>query len=1183
MLTSSQQLALNTSHHLSVTANAGSGKTRVLVERYIEILTSGKAFVSEVVALTFTDKAASELRKRISEGVARKIAEETDQGKRDRLETIREQLAGAMIGTIHWFCKKILQEYPVEANVDASFTVVEGVDRKMLIEQSIKETFRSILNDEPYTAKREELFRVLRALGKPAVLRIVEQLVEHRELVQRWIGVDGLYSQPDDVVLARWRTHLSETVNNEVNDPQLLKDLRDLVDAASGRDALTVSVTYKAFIKTTEVNKRLLLLNELLAKLLTEGKLRKKLFGNKAVSLLAAQAERLKKADDVLSSLLTFVAQGNDDEHRLLLSQTRLLLELYQNVTERYAEKKFESAQLDFDDLQFHASELLRNDRVRKRLSQRFKYIMVDEYQDTNRLQYEILLPLVDNLARGNLFIVGDPKQSIYGFRNADVAVFERTKHDISGIAGTTSSVVLNDSFRLLRDIVAFVNLVFTPLMTAKASEYDVAYEPLVRGRQNNASGSVELLLRDRVSNGDKGEDDGTNPVSEGECIARRILQLHAERHEIFDKNEISHPIQFRDIAILIRSRNGLGDIEEALIRHNIPYIVSSGVGYFQTQGIYDFYNYFCFLLNPDNDVALAGVLRSPFFNVSDAELFEAGFGRRVVSLWDEIRSQRVAQKRLASLTNAIELLNVDLEIAARLPIAELVERIIAQTGYAGFVASTNRATQIMANIEKLKRLARRYEEQGFKTLYDFVGRLRRLIDEEEQEGQATIDVLADAVKIMTIHAAKGLEFPVVILPGLDRRVRDDSQPFLDEELGVAFSAGESERNPLAEFLKRRSYQKTVAEEKRILYVACTRARDMLILSGELPKNRSTKNHLNWLLDGLGLDDEIPDQTLRFQVSTSYLEVAGDSYVRKASDHLLHIKSIRPNDLTGSERVDTPIPHIEQSKRLLLDPLSFAPRGEMFSASKIRTYVECPAEYYLRYVAGLPTSNRRQVYRAVDDEQDVTIPAELRGRAFHHLMQHIDELTIQPAALREELSSYLAQDSLSIISEPSIELDAIVNLVMNVTQSKFWNEVKRGTETHTEFTVMSRLGDNFLTGTMDRIYRDEKGVWNIVDYKTDAVVSSELKKKAQTYEAQLQFYALLIQKYFAADQVRAVLLFTALCDSPVWFSYSGSDMRDFEVELASTITRIHAREFQPGSGVCISCPFSPTGCSNLLR
>ncbi|MEK7672220.1 MAG: UvrD-helicase domain-containing protein, partial [Bacteroidota bacterium] len=421
-----------------------------------------------------------------------------------------------------------------------------------------------------------------------------------------------------------------------MNDSFLLKDALEIIAAANGKKQPSVDEQFKRFRRAKELGEQVRIFSELMEMMLTQkGMLRKDFFGKEGEERYVLQAERLNAKRDALAPLVAFVQdEKNDHVHRTLLTQTRVLLELSQNVVERYEEKKVEGAYLDFEDLQIRTKNLFRNERIRRKLAQRFKYIMVDEYQDTNKLQYEILLPLVGNLSHGNLFIVGDPKQSIYGFRNADVTVFNKTKTDIEKKSGEESTVVLNDSFRLLRDLVAFVNLIFAPLMKAENGEHEVAYEPLVRGRQNEATGRVELILRDVPT------EDHEAFLSEGELIARRILQLHAEKYQVFGKGEQPQDIKFSDFAILLRSRNELPGLEEAFIRHNIPYLVSGGVGYFQTQGIYDFYNYFRFLLNTDDDVAFVGILRSPFFNVSDAELFEISLERRATSLWKQLESK---------------------------------------------------------------------------------------------------------------------------------------------------------------------------------------------------------------------------------------------------------------------------------------------------------------------------------------------------------------------------------------------------------------------------------------------------------------------------------------------------------------------------------------------------------------
>lgn len=1142
----------------------------VLVERYIAILLARKAFVSEVVAITFTDKAASELRRKISESVAQRIAAAADDSLRTMLEEIRDQLSGAVIGTIHWFCAKLLREYPVEAKVDAAFVVPELLDQRAMLDAAVKETFDSILRREASDEMRKRLFDLLRALGKSKVIGIVHELMKRREQVQRWLN-DGLYTRSDDDVLATWRTTLTDFVQSEFDDPQVGDDMKQLIETARGKSATAVSAKFKVFLRTTSPTDRLKKFDELMDLMLVDkGSARKEFFGSGSQEEVADAAKRLSEKRKSIGSLITFVGTGDDGAHRTLLQRTRVLLELYQTAAEKYKEKKLDNAYLDFDDLQIQTEHLLRNSLVREKLAKRFKFIMVDEYQDTNKLQYEILLSLVYELSRGNLFIVGDPKQSIYGFRDADVAVFDRTKREIAQKAG--GGVVLNESFRLLRDVAAFVNYVFEPLMPNGKGEFEVGYDRLVCGRQNTAPGHVEMIVRNA-----REEDESAPTASEPELIARRILQLHAEGYEIFAKDEQPRPLRFSDIAILIRSRTGLGELEEALIHHNIPYLISGGIKYFQTQGIYDFYNYFRFLLNTDDDVALAGILRSPFFNVSDAEFFEAAFERKG-GLWRTLATAR-GKSTTPSLRRAHELLSAHLELAGRLSVPDLVNRIIDDTSYAGFVEGSARPEQLFANLEKLKRIALRYEQQGFTNLYDFTGRLKSLIEEEEEEGQAAVDVSADAVKIMTIHVAKGLEFPVVILPSLERPFQRDEEPFLDNELGIGFSPSGEDKIPIVEFLKRRAWLRSRAEEKRVLYVACTRARDLLILSGMIPKNRASHSFMNWILDGLQVNGTIDEEVLTFDATTESLTVNDGEFARSTEKHKLPVFILREGDLPAATFHSPVEPESARRRRLVIEPIPPRTGGEIFSASKIRTYVECPAKYYLRYVAGLPALNIRSLRDSPDEEGDVAIPAELRGRAFHFIMQNIDRLAHDEKIIVGELRSFIQRDALSVLAEPSIEIEKIAQSVLDVVRSEFWRAVQLGSETKTEFTLLAPIGRNFLTGTVDRVFKDQQNRWHVLDYKTDSITSSSLDQKAALYEPQLKFYALLVQKFFSATEVDAHLVFTSLVERPVHFHYDVRECNRFEQELRDVIARIEQGNFRRSGLPCNDCPFAPEGCS----
>ncbi len=1176
MLTSSQQRALVTTHHLSVTANAGSGKTMVLVQRYLDILLSGKARVSEIVAITFTEKAASELRRKVSEGVAQHLAE-AENAERKRLEDIREQLPSAIVDTIHSFCSRLLREYPVEAGVDAAFTVLEGVDQVMMLEAAVKETFNSVLREGEDSKRREKVLDVLRRLGKAKVIDIVTTLAHKRELVGQWFEAGGLYTKSDAEVLSHWRGTLSAFANAHLDDPLLPVDIDAVLRHATGKEAPELVAAVQRFLSEEDKSRRLLLFKEMSGRIFTSSwNLRKRTFGDAEASL-PEQAARLSGKAKSLIPLIEFLAGGDDSSHSALLDQSRVLLDLYQQAIEIYEDKKAEGAHLDFDDLQIRTRNLLREEPVRRKLGHRFKFIMVDEYQDTNRMQYEILLPLVNGLASGNLFIVGDPKQSIYGFRDADVSVFNQTRNDIREIAGSGSAVVLGESFRPLRDVAAFVNTLFQPLLS---SESDVGYESLIRGRQNPASGSVEIILTEKSEEG--------SDVSEGELIARRILLLRANQHQVFDKKEVAHPIAFSDIAVLLRTRTSLPGIEEAFVRHNIPYLVTGGVGYFQTQGVFDFYNYFRFLLNNDDDTSLFGLLRSPFYNVSDAELFEAGYGRKGISLWRHLeRIANIGQAK-GRLGPAVAALREDVLHAPRMNVPDLVNYIIRRTDYAGFVAGSSRSEQTFANIEKLKRLARKYEDYGFTTLYDFVARLKRLIEQEPDEGQAAVDVLADAVKVMTIHAAKGLEFPVVFVPSLDRPFRYDKEPYLDREIGLGLGENGDETIPIGEFLRRGTSNKQIAEEKRVFYVACTRARDMLVLSSDVSGLESKYSCARWLNDVFGLSawlgGQVPKEsgaTLRLDAETPTLEITDGGFKPGTERHELIIPVLRNTDIPAIPKSEEKVSAAALPGRHVIDPLPPGVKGEIFSASKIRTYVDCPARYYLRYVIGLPDIGHSLFSKYDDEDGDVTIPADLRGRAFHHVMQHVEELARTPEAIRSTIKQFIGQDSLSIIAEPSLELDELTDSILKVVQTSFWKNVEKGTDHRTEFTLMSPFGDDFLTGTIDMVYTDADGVLHVIDYKTDSISPKEVPDSARSYEAQLQFYVLLAQRHFSAERVRGTLFFTAPLMSKE-YNFTSTDLIDYELSLKEIISDIRSAKFRAPDRQCSACPFHPTGCKQYL-
>ncbi len=1186
MLTPRQTRAMTHAHHVCVTANAGSGKTRVLVERYLDLVLHGHAGAQEIVALTFTEKAAGELKKKIADRVAEELRLSDDPARSARLERLRSDLSGANIGTIHSFCGRLLREHPVEARVDAAFGVIEGLDQRVLLQDALRESLTSILRGQGEDELRDRLGDVVRLLGKRKLRHMISTLIEKREQFDRWTSDEGIYNRGEEEILAMWDDCIAEFVGKEIRSRNMQDGLQRILGHGAGSRSSTAVAHYQLFNESRDLTKKAGALIALLDVMMTKSGDVSKLFAKIVPEEFIRDVQFLGRWRTSLRPLLEEVVDAcHRASHKRLLSITRTLLSAAQLTLERYTRSKLESGQLDFEDLQLLARDLVRREEVVRHLSRRFHYILVDEYQDTNQLQYDIILPLLNDLQQGNLFIVGDPKQSIYGFRNANVAVFERTKQDLIRHAGARADVVLEESFRPLRSIVAFVNLLFSRVLGSagpgglKDYIHERGYEQLCQARENDSPGRVEILL--------PGAGEG-EVLTEGELVGCRLLRLHRDGYEVFSHDESGHPFRFQDAAVLLRSRLPLQELEDAFMKLGVPYVVTGGVGYFQTQDIVDFYNYFTFLLNPHSDVALAGILRSPFFGVSDAELFEAAESKGDTSLWSHLQSEMRQKPLLRALKDAVTVLRADQAVALTLTVPELIDYIVRRTLYTSKIAGTTRVEQALANLTKLRVMAANYESHGFTNLYDFTQRLKQLIEEEREEGQGVVEGRRDAVQIMTIHAAKGLEFPVVFLPYLHRSFRDDHEPFLDDRLGIGFTYRniEDEKNeevPITILLKEVSRQKTLSEEKRVFYVGATRARDVLVLSGDPLLRGASPSRLGWLMDALEMQRNVPQAALELSTSVTVLKREGERFVTGEVEYSFRVPILRPDDLQYDTHQETVPATIADVPSLMIRPVSPHPTKEIFSATKIRTYRECPTRYYLRYILGLP---EYQVAAERFDDEEISesgLHGEAVGRVFHSVMQRIDRLAGDQDALAAEVLSSLQLEGFAAMENPSPTVGRVVSLVERTVSAPIWNDIKSGSGVKTEFTISAPLDDDYIMGTIDRLYRDAEGVWSVLDYKTDAVGEGELHERAAAYLPQVQFYALLASRYFSASPIRAALFFTSHPETPVQHQFTRRALEDFEQEVSLTIGDIKNGRFPAPEQQCRSCPFRPGPCPSISR
>ena len=1192
--TPNQKKAHDINRHIGVTAGAGSGKTEVLANRYLKILLESDVSVRSVVAITFTEKAAAELKVR----VLKKIDEKTRSSEGNdrllaKLETIREEFTAAPISTIHEFCARILRQYPIKG-FGSGFDILQGVDHWLVLRDTIDSTLRCIANRPRGDETREKLANLLRLFGRRKLDGIFNKLLSNRDATNNLLN--SLYRESDEQIQTAWEeflgAELERTLRERFPIDQWVKSLNTTLGIATGKNASKVrDLTKQLQNKGNTMTSRSILSEISLLILTRAGDIAKQNFLGKGIDTTAVEAD-IKFLTEAAQNFRSFPSLTEDDA--FLIRVTYPLLAIYDLIHEQYTNYKLIQGALDFEDLQIEVRNLLGDDKIRSRLASQYSHIMIDEYQDTNSLQYDIIKPLVSGFASGNLFIVGDRKQSIYGFRGADVRTFRQTLTGMSAYqSGKTDDFLweteilqaeesekqgdihLPEAFRFLRNLVGFVNLVFGKIMgDGSLNEFEVAYEPLIMGRKNEASGDVELII-------------GQEPeAQENELIASRIRHLIQSNDLVWDRDtEEPRPIRYSDIAILIRSRTRLPEIESALIKARIPYCVTSGIGFYQRQEIYDIWNYLQFLEDPANDVALIGILRGPFFSISDVELFEISQRSNQGSFWERVKNYAVESG--ASATNgdnhsqvqdssdqsearasdfllyACETLENHLKIHGRLPIAAFIRRIVNDTGMVGTLSVGLSGGQRWANLEKLLAMARDFDRSEFSELSDFIERLNLLIEEEDREGQARIESSEDVVQVMTIHAAKGLEFPVVVLPYLSRKFKFDQDPFIDEDVGIGFSPARPDKNydrsnpSIAEVMKKRQAQKTVAEEKRLFYVAATRARDRLILSGSagLSSKSPSDCWFNWMLNALELT-EIPNESrIEFPVTI-------ETFTENSRTPISFNLPIRLFNSTEEMNLPSETPKLSlppvDLPEIRIEPLECTPAGEVLTVLQLLSYIHCPTKFYLKHRLGLPDTNVLVPEEKDPDLQD----AAIRG-VLGQLRTHADcnrDLGMLINTVVESVSDTLTEDGVTLHVKHFLDSD-LGKLALAAKESRCEQEIH------------ALLDNHVIHGVVDRLYKGSDGLWRIIDYETNQFDSSEIETWSDFYRPKLELCALLVHRLYPEQQViPATIFFTSLAEAHS-MDLTADELKHLEHQWIERIKVIQTGTFEKNRGHCPHCPY----------
>jgi ATP-dependent helicase/nuclease subunit A len=1101
-LNDEQLAAVEASGTVFVSAGAGTGKTSVLVERYVRAVCERGLDIESILVITYTRKAAGELRSRIRAALV----------ERERHDLARE-LDGAWISTIHGFCNRLLKAHPFAVGLDPRFRELEDAGAAVLRGEAFERALAEFC-----AAGDEERLRLLATYRADGLRRMLTGVYE------------TLRSAGRDLVLElRERPALGEAIAS----------FRAEAAALAGDPSATANQRSAA---------------EEAARTVGEGAAPERVADLSGVQCRGSRAASYEQARQAVERAALEELAAHDRD---------LLQELLERFAAEYAAAKRRESVVDFEDLQLAARDLLRdNDSVRDAVRLRFRMVMVDEFQDTNRLQCE-LVDLVSHPEETEVFTVGDEFQSIYGFRHADVEVFRERR------AQSSQLLTLRSNYRSRPQVLAAVNYLF-------AAAFGDEYQPLAASAEfaDPVFGHpVELLVTDKSSYRDTSEHWRTG---EARAIARRV-------RELVDSGEALPG----EIVVLFAAGTDAERYEEALRREQLPTYRATGRGYFGQQQVVDLLAYLRLLHNRYDDVALATVLASPFVGVSNDVLvlirrnaqrrplftaLEKGIEEGLSD--DDERLLRAFRQRYERLVRA----------SARVGLERLCEQILAEHDYDLAVLARWDGSRRFANLRKLGRLARQYEAIRGRDLAGFV----RFVREQDALGAKELEAVAeeegaDAVRLLTIHAAKGLEFKVVIVADAGR---DIGGPRAGDEI-VALSDGRfgfrmvhptrGDRRPVFGFEAVREEEKRQerAERLRLYYVAMTRAIDRLVVSGAIDAERASDREtpIGWVLDRLEAGDDVASAgaeprdlergEARFLLrvdrhSEIAVEAAAPPPVEEGPAQLALFGDVAP----GSPPVGLEL--------AALEPIAAPPLHDVrrLSYSALSLFERCSYRYFAERVLGLrPVAPKRS--EAADSEEPGGLAGNEIGDAVHRLLEDVPLAGPAPpdrAVLDEAVRSWY-----STVSEA--ELDRIAELVDAYCASELARRVAELDGARAERPFAFEHDGVLLHGRLDVLWR-RNGKALVLDYKSNVLDGAEPAEVVESeYRVQRLVYALACLRD-GADEVEVVYQFLERPDAPVSTKLTAADTPALEAELSEAIARIRAGEFppRPSELTCADCP-----------
>lgn len=1171
-----------------VSAAAGSGKTAVLVERIIAMLTAKEHPVSvdELLIVTFTEAAAAEMKERIRRAIEEELMAHPEDEHLMRQATL---IHNAQITTIHSFCLSVIRDHFHVIDLDPGFRVGEEGELKLLRHDVLGE-----LLEERYGAGEQEFFDFVTAYGTGRDDRKVEEVIlKIYEFSRSYPDAQGWLDSCVEAYHAASPEEFEESFLAEFIKENTRRYLEDAY--ALTKQGLTVCTepdgpaAYEATLLSDQQMIEEILaagsFRELSEKMqgVTFARLaanRDKTVSEEKISFVKAVRDEVKGlVGDASSQYFYQDMDGLLEDLALCEPKMKVLADLVAEFAKRFEEKKRERDLIDFSDMEQYALRILTEQKegelvpsaVAREYQQQFFEIMIDEYQDSNFLQ-EAILTSISGISQGryNIFMVGDVKQSIYRFRLSRPELFMEKFDTYSLVEGEKQRIDLHKNFRSRKEVLESVNYIFRQIMTkplggivydSGAALYVGADYPEcvdIEGETEESNSSVtEVLVIDSDMEGEP-EGQVTERELEARAIAGRIREL-IRKFQVADKETGRfRPVKYSDIVILTRSVKGSADIFiEVLTREGIPAYAGTREGYFKTQEIGVLLDYLRALDNAYQDIPLAAVLASPFGGLTEQEMAvvksaygELPFHRAVFAYREEGKDEALKGK----LENCLGKMEKIREQVPYTPMHELLRKIFADTGYREFVSSMPGGQQRQANLEMLLEKAKAFEATSYRGLFHFVRYIEQLQKYDVDYGEAALnDEQSDTVRVMTIHKSKGLEFPIVFVSGLGKRFNMQdarSSVVLHAGLGVGLDAVDIVRRTKSPSIVKKVIQKeetldALGEELRVLYVALTRAKEKLILTG-------TISNLEKRMENYGMVKSQETQQLSFgrlSKASIYWDWLLPALLRLTPEIPVRVRVLTFEDIVKEEVEE------ETAGRITKAALEAWDAGRVYD-DEVRKHLERQFGYSYPYAGSrmqklkfTVSELKKRVHfletfgegaedavsygEVVYEEPEVVplIPRFLQGEteltgaskgtAYHRILELLDfrkEYTEE--MLKADIETFQREGKISEEMADAVRVSEIMRFLVCSVGRRMRECALKGTLKKEQPFVLGvdareiypeeQEGEEILVQGIIDVYFEELDGLVVLDYKTDRVM--EAGELIDRYHAQLDYYAKALER-----------------------------------------------------------------------